>query len=360
MIKVMMLINSYNLGGAEKLVYDLAERINIKKNVRVYICAMKSIETRLEKHVQEQLEKKNIVCLSINKGYKRDRLKSIIKIANLIFKYKIDILHTHGQAPDFYGRIAAIFQNRKVITTIHSTNGYSKNIEKILKKITNEYTAVSKDTEQYCREVLKIRKKVTIINNGIDCERYKKREKLDNSFIILSVGRVEAQKGYLEIIDCIIPFLKRHVEAKWNIVGHYDQESEYYKKLINIINENNVGRQINFMSTTLCPEKEYWNADCFLLNSVCEGFGIAYIEAMAAELPVLGNCVGVIKDIIEAGGKIGLISEINVENYLERILNKDFFSEQEIIRNREIVEEKFSIESCADKYVKLYEKVTEV
>ena len=133
MIKVMMLINSYNLGGAEKLVYDLAERINIKKNVRVYICAMKSIETRLEKHVQEQLEKKNIVCLSINKGYKRDRLKSIIKIANLIFKYKIDILHTHGQAPDFYGRIAAIFQNRKVITTIHSTNGYSKNIEKILK-----------------------------------------------------------------------------------------------------------------------------------------------------------------------------------------------------------------------------------
>ena len=356
----MMLINSYNLGGAEKLVYDLAERINIRKNIRVYICAMKSVDTKLEKHVHEQLEEKNIVCLSINKGYKADRLKSIFRIANLICKYNIDILHTHGQAPDFYGRIATLFQNRKTITTIHSTNGYSKNIEKVLGKITNQYTAVSKDAEQYCRKILKIEKEVTVIDNGIDCERYKGREKLDNNFTILSVGRVDAQKGYLEILDCIIPFLKRHVGAKWNIVGYYDQKSAYYKKLINIINKNNVGQQINFKATLLCPEKEYRNADCFLLNSFQEGFGIAYIEAMAAELPVIGNCVGVIQDIIEAGGKIGLISEINVVDYLEKILNEKKNFEQEIIKNREIVKEKFSIESCVDKYVKLYEKVTGV
>lgn len=353
----MMLINSYNLGGAEKLVYDLAENINTRKNIRIYICAMKSVDTKLEKQIQMQLEEKQITCLSIEKGYKTDRLKAIMRIGKLIRKYKIDILHTHGQAPDFFGRIAAIFGKSKTITTIHSTGGYSKKMEKILSKFTDQYTAVSEEVERYCREKLKIEKTVNVIDNGIDYKRYRKRKKAENSFTILSVGRVDEGKGYIEVIDRVVPFLKRHREAKWNIVGYYDLKSTYYQKLKNKINENKISHQINLQSITLYPEKEYWNADCFLLNSSYEGFGIAYIEAMAAELPVLGNYVGVIRDIIGAGGKIGLLSEINVEDYLEKILNERSFFEQETTKNKEIVKEKFSMESCADKYIKLYEKV---
>lgn len=353
----MMLINSYNLGGAEKLVYDLAENINARENIQIYICAMKSVDTKLEKQIQKQLEEKQIRCFSIEKGYKADRLKAIIRIGKLIRKYKIDILHTHGQAPDFYGRIAAIFQKSKTITTIHNTGGYSRKIERVLSKFTDQYTAVSEEVQRYCEEKLKIKKTVNEIDNGINFKRYRKGKKLEDSFTILSVGRIDEQKGYIEVIDRIVPFLKRHREAKWDIVGHYDFKSTYYQELKTKINENKVSHQINLKSTTLYPEKEYWNADCFLLNSFYEGFGIAYIEAMAAELPVLGNYVGVIRDIIGAGGKIGLLSEINVEDYLEKILNDRSFFEQETTKNKEIVKERFSMESCADKYVKLYEKV---
>ena len=125
--------------------------------------------------------------------------RRIDKINDILKKYNIDILHTNGQSPDFYGRLANLFYRKaKVVVTIHNTDGYSKKTEVLLKELTDVYTAVSNDAELYCREKLGI-KNAVIINNGIDFERYR-TESGANENIILSVGRVLPQKGFINIV----------------------------------------------------------------------------------------------------------------------------------------------------------------
>lgn len=353
----MMLINSYNLGGAEKLVYDLVHTMKGKDNIRVCVCAMKKVETELERTIKTRLESENILCYSIEKKYRRDRISAIFRIRRLVRENQIHILHTHGQGPDFYGRLATIGMKVKNIVTIHSTSGYRRDIENFLGIFTSKYIAVSNETKQYCKIGLNIKKDVYIIENGIDVQRYENngyRNKKE-SFVILSVGRIDKQKGYYEMVEQIAPFLKKHQDAIWNIWGCYDVTDDYFIKLQNLICSTGLEGQIRFKGTTLYPEMEYKNADCFLLNSQYEGFGIAYIEAMAAQLPVLGNYVGVIQDIFRFGGKIGLLFEINLEEYLEKIYTDKRFVQHEVEMNKKIVQKLYSLDINVDKHVQLYE-----
>ena len=352
-----MLINSFNLGGAEKLVYDLAQYMRLKDNIRVYICSMKATETELEQAIKKQVEAANISCISIEKKYKGNRIQTILKIRKLIKEYKIDVLHTHGQSPDFYGRLATIATKTNTVVTIHNTLGYSRLIETIQSGLTNQYTAVSNEARMYCKEALKIKREVHVIENGIDFNRYVSESKETKEFNILSVGRIDEQKGYLEALEYVIPFLKKHPDVQWNIVGAYDSKSEYFREFLAAIDRTDVKAQIKVSGTTLHPEDEYKKATCFLLNSKYEGFGLAYIEAMAAELPILGNYVGVIQDVFELGGEIGVISSINVSEYLERIYNDGDCQENIIKRNKEIVEQVYSLKACVDKYVQIYERL---
>lgn len=355
----MLLINSFNLGGAEKLAYDLANKLKEKSDINIVLCSMKSVTTELEYAIKTDMEDKGISCFSIEKAYKGDRLKTITRIRKLLKKEKIDILHTHGQAPDFYGRLAAIGLRTKTIVTIHSTDGYNKLIEYMMSSITDVYTAVSLEASRYGKNILGIKKNIFTIDNGIDIQRYENNNiKIDkNEFNILSVGRVDENKGYLEIIKKVAPFLMKHLDVQWKILGFYDENTEYYKKIDSFIRENKLENQIHFCGTTMNPEAYYIRSDCFILNSKVEGFGIAYIEAMAAGLVVLGNYVGVIQDIYKFGGSIGLIEKIDVELFLEKLYCSRSFFLDEVLKNKQIVEKLYSLENSANKYYAIYKQV---
>lgn len=350
----MMLINSYNLGGAEKLVYDICLELKNKEYADIYICSIKSIETKVEKQLVGNLEQQGIKCLSIDKGYKSNRINAIKKIRKILIEKNINILHTHGQSPDFYGRLASVGLNVKTIVTIHSTFGYSKNIEKIFQNFTDIYTAVSKETRIYMEKNLNIKKPIVLIENGIDVRRYENINSGKKQFKILTVGRVDDNKGYIELFLKIAPFLKKYSDVSWHILGNYSINDEYYCNFVKLIKDKNLEDRIIFKGTVLFPEDEYITSSCFLLNSKFEGFGIAYIEAMASTLPIIGNKVGVIHDIYNYGGKIELISEIDICNKLEEIYKGTWGNEKFLSINKKIVENYYSISSCTNKYFELY------
>ena len=186
-MKVGILINSFNLGGAEKLVYDVA-RILKKREISFTLISMKRAETKIELQIENKLINMGYEVASINKPAKKRRCASILAIMKLVRNRKIDILHTNGQSPDFYGRLAKLLlPNLKIIVTIHSTSGYSIGIEKYLSALTTKYTAVSKQAARYAQNDLRIKKDICVIDNGIDFSQYiKTKENTKNRFIILS------------------------------------------------------------------------------------------------------------------------------------------------------------------------------
>src|SRR5450756_735361 len=218
-MNIMLLINSLTRGGAEKLNYDIAERIDKREN-SVSVCSVGAIDNDSKLHIKTELEKRGVHVLSLHKRPKRDRIPCVMRLWVLLRQYRIDVLQTNCQSPDFYGRMASIFARRtKVVTCIHNTRGYSARRELLMGRLTDRYIAVSKEVYGYCIKVLHLPpSKVTLIENGIDMDRYhaipgegiKAKPGLrTEDYVVITVGRFVEQKGYRDM--CLV--MKRFMTA---------------------------------------------------------------------------------------------------------------------------------------------------
>src|SRR3990167_3732440 len=103
--------------------------------------------------------------------------------------------------------------------------------------------------------------------------------------------------------------------------------------------------------------KYLWKASIFVRPSRSEGMGNAFIEALAAGLPIIGTPVGGILDIIE-DGQTGLFAKVDDPQDLAekiKILLEDKKLVSQIIENgRKIVEERFSWDKIAAQYAEVF------
>ena len=130
-------------------------------------------------------------------------------------------------------------------------------------------------------------------------------------FVVMTVARLEKVKG--------IEFLIRAVkDFQLLIIGDGSER----KNLENLVKKLNLKERVNFLGE-IPNEKipEYLAAaDCFVLPSLKEGFGIAILEAQAAGVPVIATRVGGILDLVE-DQKTGILVEPgNAEAITQAIL----------------------------------------
>lgn len=354
-MNVLLLINSFSLGGAEKLAYDLTEHLSRYDDLHVFLCCMGTFDDNLEAEIKKRLREKGLKCINLHKPARKGRIKVVADIKKIVNKYNIDIIHTNGQSPDFYARILKFFNRKiKILTVIHNTAGYSRKIERFQSYLTNAYVAVSDETGEYGRYQLGIKKEIHVIDNGIDVNLYSEIENKAKNFSIVSVGRVEPQKGYLETVKKLKPFLINHSDVKWKIYGSYKENSEYYGELMDLIRKLNLENNIDFMGVETDPHKIYGDAKCFVLGSQYEGFGIAFLEAMAVGLPVFCRKIGVINNLNASGCIYFDLDDENIVEKLEDLYNTGGIEKSIAEKNREIIKQSYDVKIVAEKYHNLY------
>jgi phosphatidylinositol alpha-1,6-mannosyltransferase len=182
----------------------------------------------------------------------------------------------------------------------------------------------------YTREqILKFSKKnnVTVINNGIDFSRFSKIEKIAHQGkIVLSVGLIKERKGYHISIPAIAEARKVIPDLKYKIIGGIANPI-YFEKLKRIVEELNLVGTVEFLQNISDSEllDEYATADLFMLSSVnvknsFEGFGLVFLEAAAAGLPVIGTKNNGIEDAVSNGYNGILVSQNNVKEAADAII----------------------------------------
>ncbi|MEK7578833.1 MAG: glycosyltransferase family 4 protein [Patescibacteria group bacterium] len=113
---------------------------------------------------------------------------------------------------------------------------------------------------------------------------------------ILSVGALKHRKGYHNSIRAFIIVAKKIENLNYVIIGQ-GKNSDYVRKLKEIIKENGLEKRVFFISSDVDDRRLlgfYRNAELFILTPVeegrhFEGFGIVYLEAAASELPVVAT-----------------------------------------------------------------------
>jgi glycosyltransferase involved in cell wall biosynthesis len=112
----------------------------------------------------------------------------------------------------------------------------------------------------------------------------------DATKIVLSVGRLEAQKDHATLIDAFAMIADGFPEWNVRIVGEGSLRGRLEKRIA----ERGVEGRVTLVGTTAHIEAEYARAHVFALPSRFESFGIATAEAMSVGLPVVGfaDCPG--------------------------------------------------------------------
>lgn len=135
-------------------------------------------------------------------------------------------------------------------------------------------------------------KKVKIINNAVDYEKFKYNEKTrekirkefnikKNDLLIGHVGRFTNQKNHTFLIDIFFEITKQNKKAKLIMVGIGEKEEEIKQK----VKDLNIEDKVIFAGFRNNINELMQAMDVFLLPSLYEGLGIVLIEAQAAGLP---------------------------------------------------------------------------
>ena len=237
-----------------------------------------------------------------------------IKVKKAIKDFSPDIIHFMAEPYvnllPFLGNIKA-----KTYLTCHGTYSVIPNlINNFLKKRISQFLAiryfhkltniitVSNYTKSYLLKYYpEISPKTKVITNGIDLEENQLMglDKKPKNEIkkILFVGAVKKRKGILEAIEAC-----RHYRDNfssnfiYDIIGDYDENSDYYQNLLNKIKEYGLENNILFRGRVIDKELEeyYSNADLFLMPSInvdynFEGFGLVFLEANNKGVPCIGS-----------------------------------------------------------------------
>lgn len=241
------------------------------------------------------------------------RIKKFIK--------NCDIIHSLDSYP--YGPIGAIANvgiNKKFIITGVGTYAvaplYNYPAALLLKwayKKADKVLAISDYTKE---EILKkIDLDIAVIKPGIKSS-FSAGNIFGRTNILLSVGALKFRKGYHISIPAFVLVKKKIPDLKYKIVGS-QQDNIYFDYLKRLAAEGGVEKNIEFLDDVFDEElrKLYQAAKLFILTSVnhnhhFEGFGLVFLEASAAGLPVIGTKGNGIEDAVRDGYN-GILAEQN-------------------------------------------------
>jgi glycosyltransferase involved in cell wall biosynthesis len=200
-------------------------------------------------------------------------------------------------------------------------------------------------------------KKVRIVNNGIDVNKFKPNPS-ENGNGIPVVGcfaRIVPVKGQMTFIRACKKVLENH-QANFVLVGEV-QDHEYYCQCQALVQEIGLTQNLKFVGYVDNLLEWYQKVDVFVLLSQWEGIPLALLEAMSCGLPSICTAVGGIPDILTDTGAGYLVPPNDPDSVASRIcelLCDGTLRKSMGLRASLLVREKYSIEDMADRILAVY------
>lgn len=300
------------------------------------------------------------------------------QMANLIEYEKIDVLHVHYAVPhatsaylakQILGEKAA---HVPLITTLHGTDitivGSDPSYKSVVDFSINQsdgVTAVSKYLREETYKRFDIRKKIEVIPNFIDLERFKKSNK--NHFkraicpngekVVVHVSNFREVKRVPEVVNVFHRILENDIDAKLLLVGDGPDRQRAEKRC----RELGVCNHVRFLGKQDQVEEVLSIADLFLIPSGSETFGLAALEAMSCSVPVISSNIGGLPEV-NVHGETGYLCDLDdtdcMAGYAVEIL-QDKTLHQKMARNARRHAKRFEMGKIVSIYEQYYETCKE-
>jgi phosphatidylinositol alpha-1,6-mannosyltransferase len=146
---------------------------------------------------------------------------------------------------------------------------------------------------------------------------------LEGKRVLLTVGRMDSReryKGHDRVIAAITDLIAKGHDICYLIVGEGDDRA----RLEALARDVGVSDRVRFLGAVGLQRliETYRIADLFVMPSTGEGFGVAFLEAMASGTPVLGLDVAGAKDALVDGELGPATSEVELPATIARLLDE--------------------------------------
>jgi N-acetyl-alpha-D-glucosaminyl L-malate synthase BshA len=242
---------------------------------------------------------------------------TIVRVARL---QRLDLVHAHYAVPHATaGYLARQILTSgggpvpKVITTLHGTDitlvgsdpSYAETVAFCIDQ-SDRVTAVSESLKTETYRSLPVRQEITVIPNFLDCQRYRRIYEESLRRRLCPPGRFEKLVMHasnfrpVKRVDAVIAVfreIRRRVPAKLVLVG----EGPDLARAQSLVDQEGLAESVDVVGEQDDMVALLSTADLFLLPSAQESFGLAALEAMACEAPVVASRVGGLPEVIEDG-----------------------------------------------------------
>ncbi|MFY8138370.1 MAG: N-acetyl-alpha-D-glucosaminyl L-malate synthase BshA [Flavobacteriales bacterium] len=300
------------------------------------------------------------------------------KMVDVVKYEKLDLLHVHYAIPHASAAITAKQVladegiNLPVITTLHGTDitllGKDASFEPVISFAINKsdaVTAVSQSLRLDTYKLFGINREIEVIPNFINIEKldFPNKEETRKEYapngekILVHISNFRPVKRVLDVVE-IFARVRAEMPAKLLFVGDGPDRT----KAEALCRELKICDDVIFLGSVKNPTEALSVADLFLLPSESESFGLAALEAMACEVPVISTNTGGLPEV-NRHGVTGMMSHVgDVEDMAKNakyLLSDETRLAKFKLKARERAIE-FSIDKILPQYEALYNSVLEI
>ena len=230
------------------------------------------------------------------------------KMVSVVKNEKLDLLHVHYAIP----HASAAYMARQIlksqgiyipiVTTLHGTDitlvGRDPSYEPVVTFSINQsdgVTSVSRDLKKETYEFFDIQNHIEVIPNFIDLEKFKKQKKdhfkkaicPNGEMLIVHTSNFRKVKRVLDVVNTFYN-VHKEIPAKLLMIGDGPERNAAEQ----LARDLNIGHDVRFLGKLEAVEEVLSVADLFIMPSEKESFGLAALEAMACEVPVISSDAG--------------------------------------------------------------------
>jgi N-acetyl-alpha-D-glucosaminyl L-malate synthase BshA len=246
----------------------------------------------------------------------------VLSLANKLVQvgreFKLDIVHAHYAIPHATAALLArqVLESAgrppRVVTTLHGTDitlvGNDPSFSEIVAfsiEQSDGVTAVSQSLREATHRELGVRREISVIPNFLDCDVFRRIDvpHLRRRFtaegtakVVIHVSNFRPVKK-IDAVMAVFERIARSVPARLLLVGDGPELASVYR----LSRELGITHLVDALGSQEAVIPLLSAADVFLLPSAQESFGLAALEAMACEVPVVASSVGGLPEVIEHG-----------------------------------------------------------
>ncbi|MCU0367373.1 MAG: N-acetyl-alpha-D-glucosaminyl L-malate synthase BshA [Cyclobacteriaceae bacterium] len=296
------------------------------------------------------------------------------KMVSVVLNEKLDLLHVHYAIPHASAAYMAkqILKTKgiymPVVTTLHGTDitlvGKDASYEPVVTFSINEsdgVTSVSEDLKRETYHSFKITRDIEVIPNFIDLEKFKKQKKdhfkkaicPNGEALLVHTSNFRKVKRVGDVIN-VFNNVHKEIPSKLLMIGDGPERNHAET----MARDLEISDSVRFLGKQEAVEEVLSVADLFLMPSEKESFGLAALEAMACEVPVISTNTGGLPEL-QIQGVTGYMSNVgDVEDMTRHALhvldknNLPKFKQNALARAKE-----FDITNILPLYERYYEKI---